>query len=297
MGKISTTALSKLRAISNKELFAQLENAGWIVRLGQNWELTASGREQGGEVKKSEKFGSYIVWPAQLKIEGGNIAVVPYNQSELLSAKNIAHLVDISSRQINYLLAELGWMSRYRKGWKLTAQGEMLGGVQKESRTTAIPYVLWPAEFIHNEAFQRSLKGLQGDLGQALVLNETPDKDTQLFRQKFPADYHTLDGHCVRSKAEVLIDNWLYMAEIVHAYERKLPIEESVYSEFYIRAGNIHIEYWDHQSDPIYQHIKEKKLASYAKYGFNLIELHEADVENLDRILPYQLLKHGLEVY
>jgi len=30
----------------------------------------------------------------------------------------------------------------------------------------------------------------------------------------------------------MIIDNWLYMAEIVHAYERKLPIEEDVYSDF-----------------------------------------------------------------
>tara|TARA_R110000787_G_scaffold55239_2_gene127641 strand:- start:5078 stop:5230 length:153 start_codon:yes stop_codon:yes gene_type:complete len=32
----------------------------------------------------------------------------------------------------------------------------------------------------------------------------------------------------------MLIDNWLYMAETVHAYERKLPIEEDVYCDFYI---------------------------------------------------------------
>lgn len=296
MDKVSTTALSKLRAISSKELFLQLENAGWIARLGQNWELTASGREQGGEVKKSEKFGSYIVWPAQLKIQGGDVAVVPYSKSELLSATNIAQLVAISSRQVNALLSELGWVSRYRKGWQLTTQGEMLGGVQKESQKTGSPYVLWPAAFIHNEAFQYSLKALKGDLGQALGLNETVDKDTILFRQKFPADFRALDGHYLRSKADMLIDNWLYMAEIAHAYERKLPIDENIYSDFYIPSEKVYIEYTRCEDDPQYVSNKQEKLDVYARYGFNLIELREADLQDLDRLLPRLLLKHGIEV-
>jgi hypothetical protein len=43
-------------------------------------------------------------------------------------------------------------------------------------------------------------------------------------RKKFPDKHRSTDGHLVRSKAEVLIDNWLYMAGIVQAYERRLPI-------------------------------------------------------------------------
>jgi len=33
--------------------------------------------------------------------------------------------------------------------------------------------------------------------------------------------YRTEDGHWVRSKAELIIDNWLYRGRIVHAYERR----------------------------------------------------------------------------
>ena len=36
----------------------------------------------------------------------------------------------------------------------------------------------------------------------------------------------------VRSKAEQIIDNWLYHKGIVHAYERRVPIEEEVYCDF-----------------------------------------------------------------
>ena len=54
--------------------------------------------------------------------------------------------------------------------------------------------------------------------------------DQKDFREKFPAKYRATDGHLVRSRAEMLIDNWLYMSGIVHAVERKLPIEEDVRS-------------------------------------------------------------------
>ncbi|MEO0706098.1 MAG: glycerol kinase, partial [Cyanobacteria bacterium J06649_5] len=105
------------------------------------------------------------------------------------------------------------------------------------------------------------------------------------------------DGHFVRSKAEMLIDNWLYMAEIAHAYERKLPIEETVYSDFYIPAGKVYIEYWGYKNNPKYLARKQTKLSLYEKYGFNLIELNDKDVQNLDDVLPRWLLKYGVQAY
>ena len=35
-----------------------------------------------------------------------------------------------------------------------------------------------------------------------------PDQPDQGFRERFPAQHRTTDGHLVRSRAEVLIDNW-----------------------------------------------------------------------------------------
>jgi hypothetical protein len=40
----------------------------------------------------------------------------------------------------------------------------------------------------------------------------------------------------VRSRGELVIDNSLYEYGLAHAYERKLPVEEDVYSDFYIPA-------------------------------------------------------------
>ena len=79
------------------------------------------------------------------------------------------------------------------------------------------------------------------------------------FRKKYPAKYRTLDGHYVRTKSEVIIDNWLYNKRIVHAYERKLPIDEDVYCDFFIPEGKCYMEYWGMQ-DAEYLKRKETRL-------------------------------------
>ena len=182
------------------------------------------------------------------------------------------------------------------KGWEMTPQGKALGGIQREDYKTGIPYVCWPEDIQNNKAFALSLKEVRGDLSQAIGLGSS-DKETKSFRDKFPAALRTADGHMVRSKAEMLIDNWLYMAEIVHAYERKLPIEEEMYCDFYIPTGKVYIEYWGYENDKKYADRKKVKIDLYRKYGFKLIELNDDDVKNLDDVLPRMLLKHGVQTY
>ena len=114
---------------------------------------------------------------------------------------------------------------------------------------------------------------------------ETEEKN---FRDKFPANYRTDDGHKVRSKAEQAIDNWLYHNGIVHAYERLVPIKESLLSDFYIPKGKVWIEYWGFE-DEKYLKRKEIKKELYRKNDKNLIELTDKDIENLDDILPSKL--------
>lgn len=95
----------------------------------------------------------------------------------------------------------------------------------------------------------------------------------------------------------MLIDNWLYMAGIVHAYERKLPIEEDLYCDFYLPTGKVYIEFWGLEDDPKYASRKKIKQDLYTKYGFNLIELNDNDVQNLDDVLPRMLLKFDIKAY
>jgi len=116
-------------------------------------------------------------------------------------------------------------------------------------------------------------------------------------RKLYKAEHRTDDGHYVRSKAEVIIDNWLYNKEIVHAYEKKLPIEENVLSDFYLPNGKVYIEFWGYENKTEYLKRKAIKRKIYKKYDLNLIELNDKEVQNLDDILPKMLLKFGIKLF
>lgn len=289
---ISTTALSKKHHLPSKELFSLLEQKKWIRKEDDQWFLTDLGLEQGGKYNESKRFGKYIAWPENIIIPITENAAKKTNNITLTSSA-IAQNYKISANKLNQIFSELGWVSKALKGWKATAQGLKLGAVQTEDSRSGVPYVKWPETIVENKSLNETIGELQGNIKEPSSLEETKKE----FRDKFKANYRTTDGHMVRSKAEMLIDNWLYMAEIVHAYERKLPIEEDVYSDFYIPSGKVYIEYWGIEENPKYLKRKEKKIELYKKYGFNLIELKDHEVQNLDDHLPKLLLKFGVQSY
>ena len=295
--KISTSALAKAMSLSGKDLFNKMEQAGWIVRKDDNWKLTEKGEAQGGEYYNHSKYGTYIVWPEIIDGLGGSQTPSREQKANVVSSSTLGKQVDLSGQRINALLSELGWIKKALKGWNLTPQGEAMGGLQREDYRSGVPYVCWPESILNNKAFSLSLKEIKGDLSHAIGLDLDKNSESESFREKFPAKLRTADGHMVRSKAEMLIDNWLYMAEIVHAYERKLPVEEDVYCDFYIPTGKVYIEYWGYENEKKYLRRKEEKLRIYEKYGFQLIQLNEEDVKNLDDVLPRMLLKFGVQTY
>ena len=115
------------------------------------------------------------------------------------------------------------------------------------------------------------------------------EEEENNFRTKFEATFRTEDGHMVRSKAEQIIDNWLYHKGIVHAYERRVPIEEEVYCDFFIPLGQkVWIEFWGLEKEK-YLKRKELKKKFYSQNNKNLIELSDKDIEKLDDIMPIKL--------
>lgn len=299
MKHISTTALSKALAIPTKELFSHLSELQMIEKSGDSWSLTEEGKNRGGEYKESQQYGKYIVWPETLNIDIQKVANVGSNSEKLITSTIIGKHFELSAIKINHILSELGWIKKGLKGWIVTEQGiKQQNGLQAENKQSGVPFARWPESILESKSLIEtisSVKGTQPELSQEI--ENKPAKEKIGFREKFEAKHRSTDGHFVRSKAEMLIDNWLYMAEIVHAYERKLPIEEDVYSDFYIPTGKVYIEYWGYDNDQKYLARKKKKQDIYNKYGFNLIELTDVEVQNLDDILPKLLLKHGVQAY
>ncbi|WP_422450452.1 MULTISPECIES: hypothetical protein [unclassified Endozoicomonas] len=294
--KISTSALAKQRGLVSKDFFQILLSEELIERKDDAWHLTEAGLQYGGENKTSPKYGNYIVWPENLELPGSDSSTEQQSSpGKLLTASAVAKQVELSAQRVNALFSELGWIKKALKGWEITPQGKAINGVQKEDYRSGVPYVSWPESILENKAFMLSLKEVKGEHDDSSEVTTTSEQVS--FREKFPATLRTADGHMVRSKAEMLIDNWLYMAEIVHAYERKLPIEEDMYCDFYIPTGKVYIEYWGYENDDKYIARKKQKIELYNKYGFHLIQLNDDDVKNLDDVLPRMLLKYGVQTY
>lgn len=101
--------------------------------------------------------------------------------------------------------------------------------------------------------------------------------------------YITDDWHCVRSKAELIIDNWLYSHNIIHSYEKTLPIHEFYYYDFYIKEIDVYIEYWGLE-DEKYLKNKQIKLEKYKENNLKLIEITNKEERELDSFLKNKLM-------
>lgn len=226
-------------------------------------------------------------------------------KSSLLTSTTLGEKLGIGSRKLNQVLSELGWVERSKKGWIPTTQGKKLHAEGRESHQSGIPFVMWPEAIITSKILTNSVQELLGSKGAEARIKveethaELRDEKLGGYRDKldkFKPTHRAMDGHWVRSKAEGLIDNWLYMSRIVHAYERLLPVEEELYCDFYIPDGKVYIEFWGLENDPKYRERKEKKKEIYKKYGFNLIELSDEHIQSLDDFLPKMLLKFNVIV-
>jgi hypothetical protein len=294
MEYISTSSLANELDLKSSDLFDKLKTLGWIERKNEKWALTDLGKQKGGQTRNSPKFGEYIVWPENISIDKGQHKEKP----KLLNATTIGKHFEITSQRLNLILSELGWIEKNIAGWQITKLGQGLGGRQFEHETSGGTYVLWPENILLN-------KNLTSVFSEVIVTKlpasqSTPEPtktNTDNFREKFPATLRTKDGHMVRSRAEVIIDNALYDYKLAHAYERKLPIEEDLYSDFFIPTENVYIEFWGMEEDPKYAERKKVKIEIYKKYDFKLIELNDSDISNLDDHLPKKLLKYGIKVY
>ena len=300
MDFISTTSLATTLGIPANELFAKLKSLGWIDRQNDKWVLTDSGKEKGGQVRNSPKFGDFIVWPENISLDKS----VPKDSAKLLNATAIGKNFSISSQRLNLIISELGWIEKNVSGWTLTNLGKNVGGKQFEHDTSGGSYVLWPEGILNNKSLLAVFNAAVGERDtskpQVAVTSNHPatnNSHTDNFREKFEAKHRTKDGHYVRSRAEVIIDDTLYDYGLVHAYEKKVPIEEELYTDFYLPNGKVYIEFWGLENDPKYLERKKKKLELYQKYELKLIELNDSDILNLDDYLPKKLLKFGIKVY
>lgn len=279
----------------------QVEGCGQNVsKAGYAFCLNHWRKERSGDVKRCASCQRWHEGAAKVCRACEQLSADDDAPAGMLSSTRIGKHFGLSNVKTNLILAELGWIEKYVKGWVPTERGNALGANVRQSNK-GVPYVVWPESILKNAALRDSVSEQSANPAAErpprpdIATNKTDDKSAD-FRAKFPAPLRAQDGHMVRSRAEVLIDNWLYMQGIVHAYERRLPIEEECYCDFYLPGGKgVYIEFWGRESDPKYRERKTVKQAIYAKHGLRLIELGDAEIERLDDVLPRMLLRFGIE--
>lgn len=275
---ISTTALARLLGKESKELFILLTSGGWIVKVDNHWQLTEKGKFEGGVYVNHPKFGEYIAWPESTQ----NHPLLKLLPEAPLSATNLAHKWDIPARLVNLLLAEKGLIKKHIRGWLLSAKGKSLGGQQQEAES-GIPFVTWPETILDEPELIASLLQIKGDAGL--------DGQT------------ALDGHRVNNAVQRRINNWLYLARIVHARDYLLMWDtDSAIADFYVPEAYLCIECWADQlaqeknrAAVISDELEKQQL--YKKHKVAYIEFNNETIHQIDEMLARELLRHGIAVY
>ena len=179
---------------------------------------------------------------------------VKFNQrniADTFSAKEIAKKFGKNAKDVNEVLLNLGFIKKCDNGYNVTDVGRYYGGMQNFYMGKAS--VRWEERLLYNENF----------IDEIVKVGEKSSKKEQKedFREKFKAEYRTNDGHYVRSRAELVIANWLFAEGM--AYEKRVPIKEDVYCDFYIPKGKVYVEFWGLEDDEAYLKRKEKKIELY----------------------------------
>ena len=289
--KLSTTALARKLDLPVQQLFAVLKDYGWIQRSSDSWVLTPKGEFEGGTYHSSRRYGSYIVWPEQLE-QHPLLQAIESNQ-RITAASMCSYYPHLHARQINRALAELGMQQHSMLGWELTRLGKSLGGLQEESSSSGAFYATWPHEIVDNPIVHRELSLQSGHMPSTRLLG---DAEPDLFggSTMAPEACRGVDGHSLRSTLQTRVCNWLYFAQLAHAYRRALPIEELVYADFYVPVGSVYIDCWEEELTPGEMSGKFRKREIYRELNLHHLEINAADGDRLDEVLGRGLLGFGV---
>jgi hypothetical protein len=289
--KLSTSALARKLDIPAQQLFATLKDYGWIARVGESWALSPKGEFEGGSYQNSRRYGRYIVWPERLD-QHPLLSAIESNQ-RITAASMCRYYTRLHARQINRALAELGFQRHSILGWELTPLGRTLGGQQEESKNSGAFYVTWPHEIIDNPVVHRELTR-QSDQIQPAVVSDEVEPDLFAAATEASSACNGVDGHNLKTPLETRVCNWLYLAQLAHAYQRALPVEELVCADFYVPDGNVYIDCWEAEIPALELSGKLHKRELYRELDLRHIEINASDVERLDEILGRGLLSFGI---
>ena len=226
-------------------------------------------------------------------------AVAQEANASFLNSTSLGERLGLDAKQINRVLLELGWLEKDGKGWKPSELGEKLKARRNVHTKSGIPFVLWHQDICKSRILKNAVNEILSieialpATDQIVHLPEEAADKSEGFRERFPPTIRASDGHMVRSRGEAMIDAFFYEKRIVHAYERLVPVEHTVYCDFFLPEYDLYVEFWGMENDPKYKVRKEKKLEIYRQNELKLLEIKDGHINNLDDYLISQLVKYG----
>ncbi len=121
--------------------------------------------------------------------------------------------------------------------------------------------------------------------GRIPLVGDTPRERTK--RTDIPGEFKCKDGHRVRSKAEEIIDDFLWDRRIRHVYEPEYSPgngSPTINPDFYLPDIDVYVEIWGRINNPRYQEQKEYKREIYRMDNVRLIELDSEDPQMKDKL-------------
>lgn len=129
---------------------------------------------------------------------------------------------------------------------------------------------------------------------KVLLLRITNCKNIEVLDSSYEGSYTCADGHIVKSKSELAIDDYLFRNHIAHSYEQAFPIDSDpthdLHPDFYLPEEDIYIEHWGYdETNKKYTETKNYKLPIYEKFGITLICTTENDMKDINATLSRKL--------
>lgn len=106
--------------------------------------------------------------------------------------------------------------------------------------------------------------------------------------------YRSDSGDLVKSRAELIIANWLFYHNINFIYEKRVPSQERAHCDFYLPRYDLYIEFWGLESDN-YIKRKKQKIKIYKKNRLNLLEMDDESLRNLKAFFEAKLSKFDVK--
>ncbi len=124
----------------------------------------------------------------------------------------------------------------------------------------------------------------------AIVINKLINKILKWQRKKYQPNKATKftcgDGHVVRSKGEMIIDNWLTQQGIPHDYEHTIWVHgRPIKYDWCLPESKTYIEYWGF-GGKAYMRRKREKIKLYKAGRVGLISIEDKDLENIYKRFP-----------